>query len=131
MSNQPKRGAHKSNLASAVELVLPVPPSLNAYYRHDRGRTHINGAGRAYRSLLSTLCSGRPALRGRLAVDVELWPPDNRRRDLDNTLKCLLDGLAIAGVFVDDGQIDDLRVRRKPVDKLAPRVVVRISEVSR
>lgn len=39
-----------------------------------------------------------------------------RRRDIDNLTKCVLDALAHAGVYEDDCQIDDLRVRRLHVE---------------
>jgi crossover junction endodeoxyribonuclease RusA len=45
-------------------------------------------------------------------VDILVFPPDNRRRDLDNVLKAILDSLEDAKVFKDDSLIDDLRVRR-------------------
>ena len=48
----------------------------------------------------------------RLKVDILVFPPDNRRRDLDNVLKAVLDSLEDAKVFKDDSLIDDLRVRR-------------------
>ena len=36
---------------------------------------------------------------------VNLYPPDNRRRDIDNVLKALLDSLVHAHVIKDDSQI--------------------------
>ena len=36
----------------------------------------------------------------------------NRKFDLDNRLKGLLDIGTAAGIWVDDSQIDDLRIRR-------------------
>lgn len=48
----------------------------------------------------------------RLSVTIYAYPPDRRKRDLDNILKCLLDSLEKAQVFVDDSQIDELIIRR-------------------
>lgn len=53
----------------------------------------------------------------RLRVELSVTPPDNRRRDLDNLLKAVLDGLGFAGVYDDDSQIDELLVIRRPVRK--------------
>ena len=52
-------------------------------------------------------------LRGPLSVRVELYPADNRRRDIDNPLKALLDSLTFAGVWEDDSQIVHLLVEKK------------------
>ncbi len=46
---------------------------------------------------------------------MDVYPPDRRRRDLDNVLKALLDSLAHAKVYEDDSQIDVLVVDRKEV----------------
>lgn len=56
-------------------------------------------------------------LHGRLAVHVALFPPDRRKRDVDNILKPLLDACEHAGCFVDDSQIDELHIIRQPVRK--------------
>lgn len=48
----------------------------------------------------------------RLAVTIDAYPPDNRRRDIDNLPKSVLDALQHAGVFDDDAQVDRLTVER-------------------
>jgi len=49
-------------------------------------------------------------LAGSLAVDVEIHPPDRRRRDIDNVLKALLDALQHGGAYHDDNQIVGLSI---------------------
>ena len=49
-------------------------------------------------------------LTKKLRVDIEAFRPDNRRRDLDNLLKSVLDALTHAGVYEDDHLICDLRI---------------------
>ena len=94
-------------------MTLPFPPSVNHYWRHARGRTYVSEAGREYRSAVEARASGRFAtLRGRLHVLVKLYPPDARRRDVDNSAKALLDALAHAGVYGDDSQTDKLTLER-------------------
>ncbi len=56
-------------------------------------------------------------LEGRLFLQIMAYPPDRRRRDLDNLLKVTIDSIESAGLFDDDSQIDDLHIRRKsPVE---------------
>ena len=96
-----------------ISFELPVPPSENRYRRWLNGRPTISADGRRYRRQVSELCHGATPFTGRIAVRVELYPPDRRRRDLDNILKALLDSLTHAGVWLDDAQIDRLSVVRK------------------
>ena len=99
------------------EFELPYPPSINHYYRRVGFRTLISREGRRYRrEVVARLAARRDGpLRGRLSVVVHLCPPDRRKRDLDNAMKCLLDSLQHAGVYADDAQIDELIIRRGSV----------------
>lgn len=54
-------------------------------------------------------------LTDRLAVYIEAYPPRAGRRDLDNLLKALLDGMQHAGIYEDDSQIDHLEISRREV----------------
>lgn len=49
-------------------------------------------------------------LTGEVSVEIDLYPPDRRRRDIDNPLKCLLDSMTHAGVYEDDSQIKDIEL---------------------
>ena len=67
----------------------------------------ISESGRRYKEAVRSLLAhvtGLP-LPGRVALEVELYPPDRRRRDLDNFCgKALLD--ALKGVaFGDDSEV--------------------------
>lgn len=112
-----------------IELTLPYPPSVNTYWRHVGERVLISSKGRSYRLDVATsvIVSRSPRQQGRLAIEVDLYPPDKRRRDIDNTLKALLDSLQHGGLYEDDSQIDELCVRRHPpVD--GGQCVVRVRE---
>ncbi len=106
-----------------IELLLPWPPSTNSAWRNVGGRVLISAEGRAYRTAVSNKAAearrgGMMAtgpMRGRLDVAITAYPPDNRRRDLDNLLKQPLDALTGAGLWEDDSQIDRLRITRGPV----------------
>lgn len=115
-----------------IELQLPFPPSVNSMWRTPRsgplaGRTMLSEDGRRYRRAVADAVlvarAGRQ-LRQRLAVTIEARMPDRRKRDLDNLPKAVLDGLTHAGVWLDDGQIDDLRVWRS--DRMGRCVLVPI-----
>ena len=99
-----------------MRIVLPWPPSINHYWRNYRGRIVISADGRAYRQTVSyrILEQGIPRdnLNCRLAVRIDAYPPDKRRRDLDNIQKALLDAIVAADVIEDDSLIDALSITR-------------------
>lgn len=116
-----------------IELGLPYPPSLNHYWKMWRNRMVTSREGRKYRATVCGLLASQPGhrrrpLTGRIALRMDAFPPDRRRRDLDNLLKCTQDSLAHAGVYQDDSQIDVLLVvRGDPVPD--GRVTVRLREM--
>ena len=110
-----------------IELELPYPPSVNHYYRRVGPRTLISRAGRAFRKKVCAVvaAAGVGPLVGRLRIEVEVYPPDRRRRDIDNVQKALLDALEHGGAYRDDSQIVKLEIEKhKPVR--GGRTIVRI-----
>lgn len=98
-------------------ITLPWPPSVNRYYRNVAGITKISAEGRAYRAAVVNLLAESlttPPMAGPVVVDIEAFMPDRRRRDLDNLLKGLLDAMTHAGLWLDDSQVVDLRIRKAP-----------------
>ena len=57
-----------------------------------------------------------------------VFPPDRRRRDIDNLPKAVLDSLEFAGVFENDSQVDRLLVLRQGVEAPAGRIELLIEE---
>jgi Holliday junction resolvase RusA-like endonuclease len=92
------------------EFTLGFPPSVNRYYRHVGPRVLISREGRKYRMMTVSRLGGIEPLEGDLALTVHLYPPDYRRRDADNCLKCLQDSIVHAGAMRDDSQIKILHV---------------------
>ena len=99
-----------------LELELPYPPSANHYFRMVQGRMLISREGRRFREAVAGILAaqGVRPMTGRLALAVQVRPPDLRRRDLDNVQKSLLDALEKGGAYGDDSQIDLLLTRRGP-----------------
>jgi len=101
----------------AISLDLPYPPSVNHYWRRVGSRTLISREGRRFRERVASRVALQRVqpLAGALDVQVHVHPPDNRRRDLDNLMKSLLDALEHGDVYEDDSQIDHLDIRRGEV----------------
>ena len=95
---------------------LPWPPSVNTYWRRGPNVTYLTKRAREFRQEVAAMIFPLPPLSGRLAVFVELTLPDKRKRDIDNHIKAVLDALEHAGAFLNDEQIDELRVKRLHVE---------------
>ena len=118
-----------------INITLPWPPTVNTYYRSiwRKNTTHpvvlLSAKGRQYKedATAAMVLQDIPQnLGGRIEVLIEVYPPDRRRRDLDNLLKPILDVLEDYGVFYDDEQIDIIHVRRRTK---GGRVEVFVSEI--
>lgn len=96
-------------------IQLPWPPSVNHYWvRNRNGSMRISDWGLDFRQLAMVACRKAKvrSLDGRLFMHVTAFPPDKRRRDLDNILKAILDAMQHAGAYKDDSQIDVLSITR-------------------
>lgn len=95
-----------------IEMELPYPPSVNRYWRHNRGVTHISKEGREYQGHVRECARVQAVacIADKVELSIELNPPDRRRRDVDNVLKALLDGLQKGGVLEDDSQVKKLTI---------------------
>jgi crossover junction endodeoxyribonuclease RusA len=115
-----------------IVLELPWPKTINHLYGQARnGRRFIRPEGVKFRQAVREIVAemGVKTMEGRVSVFIAAFPPDKRRRDLDNVLKQLGDSLTHAGVYLDDCQIDDLRIIRQKVIKGGKLSVV-ITELS-
>ena len=98
-----------------IELSMPWPPTVNHYLLRTRsGGLRLSPAAQAYRRevWLAWKQQRKPCQSGRLSLWLYAYPPDARKRDLDNLLKAVLDALQHAGAFKDDSQVDHLVITR-------------------
>ncbi len=121
------------NDIQVVNLELPWPPSVNNYKVVGRMVTTSNGklyqqkknspeTMKFYCDVHNLVLSLRlkGAFKGSdrvLGVSIGLHPPDNKRRDIDNGIKIILDSLQRAFLFEDDYYITRLFVERKDIIK--------------
>ena len=106
-----------------IRLELPYPPSANTYWRsvviNNRVRVLLSRKGREYKMAVQHACAAAGIAGKRITHDVaiviSLYPPDRRRRDIDNSVKPLLDALTSAGVWLDDSQVCELTVKRMAI----------------
>lgn len=130
------------SLTKRTEIfVLPYPPTANHLKIPVAFKKIINGVtkclarmilapkGRKYYETVAILMSSMKQLDPPYEVLIEAHVPDLRTRDLGNVEKASMDALSKAGVIVDDGKIDDLRVLRFPPDRPKGKLVIRIKEL--
>ncbi len=113
-----------------MNLSLPWPPTANTYWRRKGSQYFISRKGIDYRKEVIIRVAREPFKfnkTDRLRMTIEAFPPDRRRRDLDNICKALLDSLQWANVYDDDSQIDELIIRRMPV--IGGKVIVEIETI--
>ena len=113
-------------------IELPWPPSVNHYWRRQGSRYFVSSEGKAYKDSVYYLCAQYRGLFkpcDRLSLFIDAYPPDKRRRDLDNLIKAIQDSLQYAGVYEDDNQIDYLAIKRN--DSREGKIIVEVNELKR
>lgn len=121
-------------------IQLPWPPSVNHYLKITR-KKNKNSKMVASQSKTKAANKYIDAVffyvkqqniksfgSARIKVDIVAMAPDNRKRDLDNLFKMILDSLESAGVYDNDSQIDHLSIKRGEKVKHG-RILATISEI--
>lgn len=121
---------------AVIELELPIAISENRYRRYVPGCNHpvISHEGRKFKETVKHRFfeSGQSKIPGPVSVTLEFYPPDNRKRDLDNQFKCLFDSIVHAGCIEDDSQIIELHAyKREAIDNPAGLNFIRITPAER
>ena len=109
-------------------LTIPFPPTLNHNIGRRGGRYYQSGEYKSFLTQVSWLwLKAVPRdwnKEARYSVVVELIYNTQRRYDVDNRVKPILDALTHAGTWNDDAQVDEILVVRGEVDKERPRALV-------
>lgn len=103
-----------------LTLELPLPPSVNTYWRNFRGRTVLSASGREYKLLVQEYVATHNLPKfgnARLSASITIFPRDKRKQDIENRLKALNDALQDAGLFDDDEQFDRIYICRGSIKK--------------
>jgi len=128
----------KPKPVTEVFVQLPLPPSTNVMWRavpySGHCRVIVSREGRAFRDECAPIMA---EYRGPFQSDVSVEATfffKNRRSDLDNRIKALLDVLEVTvlgfGLVQNDRQVTELHCYKK-IDPQKPRVEVRVREVVR
>lgn len=117
----------QSTSGNAWYFSTRYPPSTNALYATVNGRRVKTREARDFADVVTDMASILAGRRGvpdpPYRLTVELWAPDNRRRDADNGVKCLQDAL-LKGTGRDDAEVTVLLVVKRGVDRMHPRADV-------
>lgn len=113
-----------------MKLLLPFPPSVNAYWQQVVIRTRtgknfrstaLTKRAKAFRAeALYTIKQQYPVhsiIDHPVKVVIHLHPPSLRKYDVDNFNKGILDALTHANIWVDDELVHDLRIVKRPKQK--------------
>ena len=112
-------------ITPSLSITLPYPPSANRYWRRGGHVIYKSREATDYQNEVSGILWQRQIepMAGRLSVRVDVYRKD-RRRDLDNHIKVLLDAMQ-GMVYEDDNQIEALHMFNL-YDPKNPRVEVEL-----
>lgn len=118
-----------------MTITIPFPPTTGNHQHVTlrNGRRMLRKDIIAWRDEVSYLVSQmkiRFLTLAPLSMHVDVWMPDNRKRDLDNIAKVVSDALEEAGMILDDSSVHDLHLIKKGVDKIAPRCIISIERLN-
>lgn len=114
-------------------ISLPfLPTSVNACFATDF-KTKRRFKTESYKQFQKDCLSFMPKLKETcytkdIEVEINLYMPDKRKRDVDNFCKSLLDTLKIYDIYKDDSQIQRLVVE-KYYQKGKPETVIEINQI--
>jgi crossover junction endodeoxyribonuclease RusA len=125
---------------AVFELILPYPPSVNQLYGVDpkTKRRYLTQKGKDFKRLawyrIMTQKRAAGLEKGIIfdavqRVDLNFFPPDFRKRDVDNLIKITLDVCTENEIWKDDRLVKKLCVDMGETDKESPRTTIKITGI--
>lgn len=96
-----------------VSFTVPlVPPSVNSYVRHSRGRHYVTKEAQAFKEAIGICARGANCAAEEYQVEAHIYLGKGDRGDIDNFAKVILDGLVSAFVIKSDAAIRRLTLEK-------------------
>jgi len=100
--------------------ILPYPKKItvNSYWKTGKNGLYSNPYIKTFKALVCNAVKDSISYRNvsfgkeKIGVAINVYPPDDRIRDIDNILKATLDALQFAQVYENDSQIIQLYVEK-------------------
>lgn len=111
---------------NGIEVILKLPPTLNHTYRFGNGRMWKTQEAKAWQEEVEWMCKKEKPLKGLILLEINMFLL--RDRDIDSSLKLVLDAFQAVGIYKNDSQITQLVVK-KEIDKSNPRMEAVLTEI--
>ena len=97
-----------------IDVEVDWPPSANNNWMIRRGRFVKTNEAACYKRLIGNLSYTweKITFLKDIEVSIKAYPPDNRKRDIDNLLKITLVALQETHLFENDEQIRKITIER-------------------
>lgn len=112
-----------------MRLILPVPPSVNHCYGRTKFGVYKTAEAKAWQQEAGYRAKAwwkSQPIDTKLVLNIWVWWPNKRRRDLDNICKLALD--ALTGIVWTDDHLVLPRFQDYAVDKENPRIELEVLE---
>lgn len=115
-------------------LTLPYPPSVNHYWGMRGKIRFLTAKAKKFRQEVVRIVEELGLdndIDSSLRLEMKVYPPDRRKRDVDNTIKPVLDALEHANLYTNDVNVTTIEVTKRPFDgKHNARAEITVYELS-
>lgn len=113
-----------------ISFTVPlVPPSVNHYkMRTRKGVTFVSKEAKEFKRQVGICARGQSVSAEKYQVTIRIYLGHKGKGDIDNFLKCALDGIAEAGVIHSDAAITHL-IAEKYRDRKNPRTEITVKAI--